>query len=36
MGWRVANVCAERKLGSAARKQIIMFLPPCSARCTPE
>ena len=26
MSWRVANACAERKFGSAARKQIIMFL----------
>lgn len=26
MSWRVANECAERRLGSAARKQIIMFL----------
>ncbi|MCF6232381.1 MAG: hypothetical protein L3J36_04685 [Rhodobacteraceae bacterium] len=26
MSWRVANECAERKFGSAARKQIIMFL----------
>lgn len=26
MSWRVANLCAERKFGSAARKQIIMFL----------
>ena len=26
MSWRVANVCAERKFGSATRKQIIMFL----------
>ncbi|MFY0633372.1 MAG: hypothetical protein JXQ91_06145 [Vannielia sp.] len=26
MSWRVANACAERKLGSATRKQIIMFL----------
>ena len=26
MSWRVANTCAERKFGSATRKQIIMFL----------
>lgn len=26
MSWRVANSCAERKFGSATRKQIIMFL----------
>jgi hypothetical protein len=26
MSWRVANECAERRFGSAARKQIIMFL----------
>ncbi len=26
MSWRVANACAERKFGSATRKQIIMFL----------
>ena len=26
MSWRIANECAERRLGSAARKQIIMFL----------
>jgi len=26
MSWRVANKCAERRFGSAARKQIIMFL----------
>lgn len=26
MSWRVANECAERRVGSAARKQIIMFL----------
>lgn len=26
MIWRVANACAERKFGSATRKQIIMFL----------
>lgn len=26
MSWRVANTCAERRFGSAARKQIIMFL----------
>ena len=26
MSWRVANACAERRFGSAARKQIIMFL----------
>ncbi|MEP4247360.1 hypothetical protein [Tateyamaria sp.] len=26
MSWRVANECAERSFGSAARKQIIMFL----------
>src|SRR6056297_2705219 len=25
MSWRVANACAERKFGSATRKQIIMF-----------
>ena len=25
MSWRVANECAERRFGSAARKQIIMF-----------
>ena len=26
MSWRVANECADRRFGSAARKQIIMFL----------
>jgi hypothetical protein len=26
MSWRIANECAERRFGSAARKQIIMFL----------
>ena len=26
MSWRVAKECSERKLGSAPRKQIIMFL----------
>ena len=26
MSWRVENTCAERKFGSATRKQIIMFL----------
>jgi hypothetical protein len=26
MSWRVANKCAGRRFGSAARKQIIMFL----------
>ncbi|MEM7506071.1 MAG: hypothetical protein AAF415_04940 [Pseudomonadota bacterium] len=26
MSWWVANACAERKFGSAPRKQIIMFL----------
>jgi len=26
MNWRIANECAERRCGSAARKQIIMFL----------
>jgi hypothetical protein len=26
MSWRVANECAERQFGRAARKQIIMFL----------
>ncbi len=26
MSWRVANTCAERKFGSATRKQIVMFL----------
>ncbi|GIT91710.1 hypothetical protein JANAI62_21670 [Jannaschia pagri] len=26
MSWRLANACAERKFGSATRKQIIMFL----------
>ncbi len=26
MSWRTANECAERRFGSAARKQIIMFL----------
>lgn len=26
MSWRVANECAERRFGSAARKEIIMFL----------
>lgn len=26
MRWRVANECADRRFGSAARKQIIMFL----------
>ncbi|MEM9585196.1 MAG: type I restriction endonuclease [Pseudomonadota bacterium] len=26
MSWRVANACAERKFGSATRKQIIVFL----------
>ena len=26
MSWRVTNACAERKFGSATRKQIIMFL----------
>lgn len=26
MSWHVANECAERRFGSAARKQIIMFL----------
>ena len=26
MSWRVANECADRIFGSAARKQIIMFL----------
>ncbi len=26
MSWRVANTCAERKFGSATRKQIIMFM----------
>ncbi len=26
MSWRVANACAERKFGSATRKQIIMYL----------
>ena len=26
MSWRVANECAEHRFGSAARKQIIMFL----------
>jgi len=26
MSWRVANACAERKFGSATRKQIIMFM----------
>ena len=26
MSWRVAKECAERKFGSAPRKQIIMFL----------
>jgi hypothetical protein len=26
MSWRVASTCAERKFGSATRKQIIMFL----------
>lgn len=26
MSWRVANACADRKFGSATRKQIIMFL----------
>lgn len=26
MSWRVANECAERRFGSAVRKQIIMFL----------
>ncbi len=26
MSWRIANTCAERKFGSATRKQIIMFL----------
>ncbi len=26
MSWRVANECAERRFGSVARKQIIMFL----------
>lgn len=26
MSWRIANECADRRFGSAARKQIIMFL----------
>ncbi|MDX5401868.1 MAG: hypothetical protein LPJ93_05685 [Rhodobacterales bacterium] len=26
MSWKIANFCAERRFGSAARKQIIMFL----------
>ena len=26
MSWKIANLCAERVFGSAARKQIIMFL----------
>ncbi|MEP4990624.1 MAG: hypothetical protein ABJV68_23450 [Paracoccaceae bacterium] len=26
MSWRVANTCAERKFGSATRKQIVRFL----------
>ncbi|MBO9449922.1 hypothetical protein J7426_06625 [Tropicibacter sp. R16_0] len=26
MSWRIANECAERRFGSAARKQIVMFL----------
>lgn len=26
MSWKVANLCAERKFGSAVRKQIVMFL----------
>ena len=26
MSWRIANECAERRFGSAARKQVIMFL----------
>lgn len=26
MSWRVANECAGRRIGSAAREQIIMFL----------
>lgn len=26
MSWRVANECADRRFGSAARKQIIMFM----------
>lgn len=26
MSWKIANLCADRIFGSAARKQIIMFL----------
>lgn len=26
MSWKIANLCADRRFGSAARKQIIMFL----------
>ena len=26
MSWKIANLCAGRIFGSAARKQIIMFL----------
>ena len=26
MNWHIPNECAERRFGSAARKQIIMFL----------